>query len=237
MGTGDAYYDNETKESGRCPHCLIAARFQRVMIGRGAATITVEHRKHDPFSESPSEPSRTFEFFQCPNCNDVIIWMSTWNTCQADRGLERIFPIRSDHPPPPQGTPPHIARAYEEAVRVLPISPNAAAALARRALQTILREVVGAPPGSIYAEIEAARSKLPDWLISGLHHLREVGNFALHPDKDALTGEIIDTYPVEAELTVGLVEALLQHQYAGREAAARLSSLLQVRKSRPKPSN
>lgn len=230
MGTGSGFYDNETMELGRCPHCLVTCRFTRVTAAGRPVQVSVD-TKPPAYIDDDSDPSRTFEFFQCPNCCDVIVWMATWRTCMADRGLERVFPVRADHPPAPTGTPPAIAKAYEEAVRVLPLSPNAAAALARRALQTIMREVVGVPPGNVAAEINAARDKLPEWLIDGLHRLRETGNFALHPDKDALTGEIVDTLPDEAALTVTLVEALLQHQFAGRDAAQLLGHLLAARRA------
>lgn len=228
MGTGSGFYDNEMMELGRCPHCLVTCRFTRVTAAGQPIRVTVDTKKPS-YREDEDDPSRTFEFFQCPNCCEAIVWMATWRTCMADRGLERVFPVRGEHPPAPAGTPAAIAKAYEESVRVLPISANAAAALARRALQAILREVVGVPPGNVAAEINAARGKLPEWLLDGLHRLREVGNFALHPDKDGLTGEIVDTLPDEAALTVDLVEALLQHQFAGRDTARRLGKLRAAR--------
>lgn len=100
----------------------------------------------------------------------------------------------------------------------------------------ILREVVGVKPGRIESELEATRGKLPNWIISGLHALRRVGNFALHPDKNELTGDVVETEPGEADLTVTLVEALLQHQFAGREVAHRLAMALAARGSQTRSS-
>lgn len=114
---------------------------------------------------------------------------------------------------------------------MLPLSPNAAAALARRALQMILREILAVKGGSLAAEINATRGILPAWIVDGLHHLRAVGNFALHPSKEDLTGSVIETEPGEAALTVEMVSALFQHLFAGRQASASLAAALAARKS------
>jgi len=97
----------------------------------------------------------------------------------------------------------------------------------------VLREIVGVKHGSLNAEIDAARTTLSGWIIDGLHQLRQVGNFALHPSKDALTGELMEPEPGEADLTIELVSALFQHLFAGKEAAARLAAVVAVRKPAP----
>lgn len=97
----------------------------------------------------------------------------------------------------------------------------------------LLREVVGVKHGSLNTEIDAARAILPAWIIEGLHQLRQVGNFALHPSKDALTGELMEPEPGEADLTIEMVSALFQHLFAGKEAAARLAAAVAARKPGP----
>jgi hypothetical protein len=231
MGTGSGFYDDQMKRRGRCPHCFVTVRFEDAtpLYGKGSCHVGFG------IGEGGAEPSytgpeRSFHILQCPNCSDVIVWMR-WSTCEADRVFTRIYPPRSDHPPAPKEAPAHIARAYEEACVVLPLSPNAAAALARRALQMILREILSVASGNLAAEIDATRGVLPPWIVDGLHQLREVGNFTMHPSKDELTGTIIETETGEAELTIEIVSALFQHLFAGRQASANLAAALAARKS------
>jgi hypothetical protein len=127
--------------------------------------------------------------------------------------------------------PDYLRNAYEEACRVAPVSANAAAALARRALQLVLREIV--PSGrNLDVEIETARPQLPSFIVDALHALRKIGNYALHPEKDEHTGEIVEASQHEANLTIELVAALFQHVYAGRETAGRLAAALDKRKTK-----
>lgn len=231
MATNGAIFAEQLMTRGRCPHCSVVVRFEPAETTNcaGGTTSSQTFRVAETFDRSWDVASRWFVLLRCPNCFDIIVWMSR-AVSEADRTYDRIYPPRSDHGPAPAGTPDYIARAYEEAARVLPVSANAAAALARRTLQLIMREILGVEPSTLKREIDSASKKLPDYLIDGLHALREVGNFALHPKKDNETGSVIETEPQEAELTVALVEALLQQQFAGREESQRLSDLLAARK-------
>lgn len=230
MGTGSGFYDDQMMRNGRCPHCFVTVHFEYAtpLYEKGSARVSFSVEEPEPFA-SASGLQRSFAFFQCPHCHDVVVWMRK-STCEADRVFLRVYPPRSNHPPVPREVPVPIARAYEEACVVLPLSPSAAAALARRALQMVLREIVGVKHGPLNEEIEAARTTLPSWIIDGLHQLRQVGNFALHPSKDALTGEVMEPEPREADLTIELVSALFQHLFAGKEAAARLAEAVAARK-------
>lgn len=233
MGTDTGFYDDQMMRNGRCPHCFVTVRFEDAtpLYRNGSSYVSFDIAEPKP-SGVCSGLQRSFAFFQCPHCHDVVVWMRR-STCEFDRVFARVYPPRSNNPPAPREVPGPIARAYEEACVVLPLSPSAAAALARRALQMVLREVVGVKHGSLNTEIDAARTTLPAWIIDGLHQLRQVGNFALHPSKDALTGELMEPEPGEADLTIELVSALFQHLFAGREAAARLAAAVAARKPGP----
>jgi hypothetical protein len=234
MSTGGAFYDEQAMRDVQCGHCgrevsLVEAEpLERE--GRPASErvppVCIDVSEPTPFPSLTQRVTRTFYFYQCPRCRDVTAWMMWHPGAECGRQLSRVYPLpRSQHPTAPDAAPPAIARAYEDACRVLFISPVAAAALARRALQMILRNVVGVAPADLFKEIEAARNTLPAWIVAGLHDLRKVGNFALHPEKDALTGEMLEPEPGEAELTLDLVAALFQHLYAGRHAAEQLAKL------------
>src|SRR5882672_1111577 len=108
MGTGSGFFDEELRENGRCPHCLVTVRFQPVEVGeRGIVTIDTQI---PDLTDNTERSRRSFYFFRCPSCNDVIVWLLTWNGAECNRENHRIYPLRTDHPPAPPGTPPPIRR-------------------------------------------------------------------------------------------------------------------------------
>ncbi len=228
MGTGSAFYRQDAKERGLCLHCGAQVRFEKPVGRDGTPVPYVPLVVDEPSAAAPEdERVRWFDFYKCPACSEITVWTETFQGCEASYTAERIFPRAAAIP---SETPVHVRKAYDEASKVLRISANAAAALARRALQMMLREELGVEARNLKSEIDAAAGRLPDFLIQGLHELREVGNFALHPSKDSADGTIVETEPGEAELTVELVRSLMHHLYAGREASARLASLREARK-------
>jgi len=212
-----------------CGHCLASTRLDWAKDEKGQqAPYVVLPAKDDPFLDHKPRLYYGFSFLQCPICTKPTVWVR-WSHGEADRQFLRVYPLRSDHPLPPRGVPDRLKNAYEEACRVAPVSANAAAALARRVLQLVLREIV--PPGrNLDAEIEAARPQLPPFIVDALHSLRKIGNYALHPEKGEHVGEIVEASHQEAHLTIELVSALFQHVYAGRETAERLGAALDKRK-------
>jgi hypothetical protein len=97
-----------------------------------------------------------------------------------------------------------------EAAAVLTVSPKASAALSRRCLQRLLREVAQVTPGDLAGEIQAVidSRKLPSDLADDIDAIRAVGNIAAHPIKSKTTGVIVDVEPGEAELTIQVLEEL-----------------------------
>lgn len=107
-------------------------------------------------------------------------------------------------PVAPAEVPLPIARDYNEAQSVLNISPKAAAALARRCLQHLLRER-GYQQHDLVKQVEAVLSEedpakiVPDTLRVALDAVRNFGNFSAHPLTDKTTLQIIDVEAGEAE--------------------------------------
>lgn len=122
-----------------------------------------------------------------------------------------LYPEGIGRPPPDAAVPADLAQD-REACLVLSKSPKASAALARRCLQVCLRGIVG-KKRNLEDEIDAAADQLPSDLVSDLHALRQIGNFAAHPTKDTETGLIVDVEAGEAEWTLDLVHALFDHVY------------------------
>lgn len=122
--------------------------------------------------------------------------------------------------PVPKGTPTEIADDYKEASMVLPFSTNASAALGRRCLQHILRkrsakDVQKFKEGRLYDEIEQVITSktLPSPITDELHAVRVAGNLAAHPTQDDMTGLIVPVDPNEAQLTLRVIDRLLDYYY------------------------
>ncbi len=117
----------------KCPHCAIhfhenwyAEHFERT--GRLLA--------------EPTENENIYWFYRsaiCPKCKHPTIEVARkFSNDEFYDGWRQIFPIGSNRGPVPIEVPGDIASDYIEACNVLPISPKASAALARRCLQAML---------------------------------------------------------------------------------------------------
>ncbi len=104
-----------------------------------------------------------------------------------------------------------MASDFREAHDTLPISPKASAALSRRCLQMLILDQEGIHDRNLIDQVKEllARNKLPAHLARELDAIRNVGNFAAHPQKDQSTGAVIDVQSGEAEWTLEVLKALL----------------------------
>jgi hypothetical protein len=116
-------------------------------------------------------------------------------------------PTRSPIPPE---VPKEFADDYNEACLVTADSPKASAALSRRCLQNILREVLKVKKGNLADEIQRVldNKTFPSYISESLDAVRNIGNFAAHPIKSISSGEIFQVEPGEAELNLVVIEAL-----------------------------
>jgi hypothetical protein len=111
--------------------------------------------------------------------------------------------------------PEQFAKDYREACNVLDDSPKASAALSRRCLQHLLREVAMTKKKDLADQIqEVLESKaLPSHLSEDIDAVRNIGNFAAHPIKSTNTGEIIEVEPGEAEWLLHTLEGLFDFYF------------------------
>ena len=125
-----------------------------------------------------------------------------------DPQLEPLLFIPALMPPPKAASevPTELANDYNEAYLILELSPQAAAALARRCLQGVLRER-GHNQTNLVQQIQAVLPSLPPHIAQVLDAVRHVGNFAAHPMKDTATGQIL---PVEIHEAETILEVLAQ---------------------------
>jgi Domain of unknown function (DUF4145) len=138
-------------------------------------------------------------------------------------GKARVFP---DY------VPEFIRNDYEEACSIVELSPKAAATLARRAVQGIIRDFWKVSKRDLKAEIDEVETMVghgvdPD-TFGTLHAIRELGNIGAHPERDI--NLIVDVEPGEAELLLKSVETLIDDTYvARRKRAERAAAMEQLR--------
>jgi hypothetical protein len=94
-------------------------------------------------------------------------------------------------------------------------SPKASAALSRRCLQALLRAAAGVKPGDLAKEIQQVLDSgtLPSHLSTIIDAVRNIGNFAAHPQKSVSSGLVLPVEPEEAEWNLDVLEALFDHYY------------------------
>lgn len=104
---------------------------------------------------------------------------------------------------------------FKEADKILDLSPRASAALSRRNLQNILREKYKIGPYSLSKEIDEfiKITGIPSDLANQVDAIRNVGNFAAHPNKDTNTGEILNVENGEAEWLLMILEELFDYAF------------------------
>lgn len=181
----------------------------------------------------------------CPTCNKVILTLiSSDGETRGHRlpmysllpgGTEHSMLIRpkaSSRPPVPAEVPPEFAPDYLEACLVLADSPKASAALSRRCLQQLLRDKAQVQhPNDLARAIKEAISDpgMPVEIATSLDAVRNIGNFAAHPNKSLQTGEIVEVGPGEAEWSLEVIEMLFNHYFVRPADIARRTTALNNR--------
>lgn len=111
----------------------------------------------------------------------------------------------------PDYVPEAIREDYKEACLIVNSSPKAAATLARRCLQGMIRDFWKIQKGTLSQEIDALKDKIPADLWTVLCSVRRIGNIGAHMEKDV--NLIIDIEPSEAEKLLRLLELLIKEWY------------------------
>lgn len=126
-----------------------------------------------------------------------------------------------------ESVPDAIVEDYNEACAIIDRSPKAAATLARRAIQGMVRDFWNVQgKNSLYEEIDAIREKIDDKVFESIDGVRKIGNIGAHMSKDVNT--ILPLGAEEARLLVGLIEMLASDWYLRRyERNARLRKIVE----------
>lgn len=114
----------------------------------------------------------------------------------------------------PDYIPEAIRTDYLEACSILDKSPRAAATLARRCLQGMIRDYWRVKAGNLASEIDLIKDKISVDEYRVLNGIRRLGNIGAHMEKDV--NLIVDIDPGEAQKLVKVLELLLKDWYIAR---------------------
>jgi Domain of unknown function (DUF4145) len=180
-----------------CPHCKITRGFQ--VVRRSAHTTTTVYGR----SSTPDLTVPVVYLFRCPVCQAYMQWIiyeiihkiskkdgevdAQTNYYKATSvpsdGIEEINELPTE--------PPSLRSAYRQAVRAMDANAHlAAAAMFRRAVQIITRDLLKVKPGTLAGELAASVGRTYNGAVVGKsfsdvgYIIKEAGNQGAHPDKD-----------------------------------------------------
>lgn len=214
----------------KCPHCNVEVN---------------PHFKESPI-ENDSIGYASIFYMKCPNtdCGKFIIdlvrgkarrevYQNNYESTLSTNHIEErrtLYPFLASRPLAPIEVDTHIAKDYNESCAVFSLSPKASAALSRRCLQNILREKANVKKGDLVKEIQdAIANGLPTYISESVDAIRNIGNFAAHPSKDKVTGEIVEVEPGEAEWLLDVLELLFDFYYVQPELAKKKKTALDLK--------
>jgi len=177
-----------------CPKCKVVRGFDVVERGytsQGTSSI------HGIDFEAP----RTI-YFHCPVCRTYKMWILFSFSDKVEIGgktksVQKFYKVTSI---PGEGLeeidelpkePPTLRTAYRQAIRAMDANAHvAAAAMFRRALQVITRDILGVPPSNLATELKATVGmeyngvKITKSFADNAYIVKEAGNQGAHPDRD-----------------------------------------------------
>lgn len=149
-------------------------------------------------------------FYKCPKCGKVSVLVMGVGS-QYPENYSMWFYPDSKAKVFPDYIPEYIRQDYQEACKIVSLSPKASATLSRRCLQSMIRDKWNINEKTLYAEIDAIKNLIDPDLWRSIDALRKIGNIGAHMNKD--TNVIIDVDPEEAIKLVSLIEILIHDWY------------------------
>ena len=156
----------------------------------------------------------SIDIFKCPNdeCRQETVIVKGINDYAGGKTFS-IYPDSSARRFPDY-IPQQIRSDYEEACAIVDRSPKAAATLARRCLQGMIRDFWDIRKGRLIDEINALQDKVPAAQWAAIDAIRKVGNIGAHMEKDV--NLIVDVTPEEAQTLISMIELLLDKWFVAR---------------------
>jgi hypothetical protein len=153
---------------------------------------------------------------QCSNCGNLQVQLQSifkkpnQAVPRTEKRIYQVFPKGVTKTHPSSLVPEPLRTDYIEACTVLEDSPKASAALSRRCLQLLLRDIAKTTQRDLANQIQEVldRHTLPSHIAESIDAIRAIGNFSAHPIKSTQSGEIVDVEPGEAEWNLDVLESL-----------------------------
>ncbi|QEX16837.1 hypothetical protein FRZ44_21320 [Hypericibacter terrae] len=160
-----------------------------------------------------------------PACQELSLsadWWTADNTVNPEK-LTAVLGHWSLRPssrarPQPEYIPLALRQDYEEACKIAALSPKAAATLARRCLQGMIRDFHGIEKRRLVDAIEALHGVVAPEVWAAIDAVRKIGNIGAHMESDI--NLVIDVDEDEANLLIELVEQLFAEWYVSRHQRA-----------------
>jgi hypothetical protein len=213
-----------------CPHC--GSRFvldehshtkkrETVELNLGSAGLNAPRALHDYFLDT--------DVYRCPeeSCGLSSITFSIRTAFQEPIGARgqqvfRRFIKEWQLVPPqkhqvrgwPESVPKVVRDDFTEACLIVDLSPKAAAALARRCLQGMIRDRYGISMKQLFKEIQALKGKVDEVTWQAIDALREIGNIGAHPEQ--IPDVIIEIGREDAKQLIQFIERLIEEWYVLR---------------------
>lgn len=121
--------------------------------------------------------------------------------------------------PFPDYIPEPIRKDYTEACLIQNLSANAAATLARRCLQGMVRDFYEVKKSSLQQEFEAIKDKVESDVWRAIDEVRKLGAIGAHMEKDV--DVIVDVEAGEVAQLIWLIEFLFEEWFVAREERKR----------------
>jgi Domain of unknown function (DUF4145) len=216
-----------TTQEWRCPYCGLTMDAAHVETQDELSTVR----------EACAQGPCTFRLMLtvCPSlsCRALTARIAVYPLVTDINGAVRLQgePARtwnllppSSAKPMPEYVPERITKEYADACAVLEVSPSAAATLARRCLQAIIRDFYGVKKNTLADELDAVKEKLDPELWTLIDETRHAGNIGKNMEKGV--NLILDADPGEAQRLIGVIECLIDECYVSRhERKQRLDAM------------
>lgn len=184
-------------------------------------------------ARTPSD-SLNIIFFRCPSCKKTIVVFR--GASGSIKDLSYTYPLATTQYP--EYVPQIIRTDYTEAASIAELSPKASATLARRCLQSIIRDYWQITPAfwdthkdirdachvrkdktnqvNLFQEIKAVEliGEISEPIIAAFRQLKDIGNIGAHPENDVSL--IVDVEQGEAEILLKLIDLIIQQTYIQR---------------------
>lgn len=171
----------------------------------------------------------------CPACLLPVVDVSYkehYGSSVYNGKTYRVFPRGAGRASAPLEVDSTVANDFNEACLVLNESPQASAALSRRCLQLLLNERKVSKSDNLSTAIDhALASGLPSAIADNLDAIRNIGNFAAHPQKSQSSGAILPVEPHEAEWNLDVLDMLFDYYYVQPAKAAAKRDALNLKLS------